>query len=103
MASEPKRAMDLARLQYDKAISKLETNTEKKKKDKIPPAIQQVEKAWEKLDEAKDEYLLELRSAGGGDEASRITKEYAKLESDKEDRIEEGEAILKKARFQTKA
>ena len=96
MASPVKRTRDLAKVDYDQAIAKLETTVEKKKTSRIPTAIQQVEEAWEKLKTSQDEYVLELNDAGNSDEAKRINKEFADLESDKEDIIELGEKISAK-------
>merc|ERR1711892_1487921 len=74
-----------ARMKYDKAKAKLQTNIEQKLTKKIPDAIQELKTAWEDLEETQDEYVLELHEADKSDETTnKINKEFSDLESDKE-------------------
>merc|ERR1711892_1259611 len=86
-----------ARMKYDKAKAKLQTNIEQKLTKKIPEAIQELKTAWEKLEETQDEYVLELHEADKSDETTnKINKEFSDLESDKEKLVEAGEEMAPK-------
>merc|ERR1711892_450310 len=88
-----------ARMKYDKAKAKLQTNIEQQLTKKIPEAIQELKTAWEKLEETQDEYVLELHEADKSDETDKINKEFSDLESDKEKLAEAGEEMAPKSFF----
>merc|ERR1711892_1007399 len=86
-----------ARMKYDKAKAKLQTNIEKKLTKIIPDAIQELKTAWEKLEETQEEYVLELNEADKSDETDKINKEFSDLEIDKEKIVEAGEKLAPKS------